>query len=105
MNAPSTVEPTRTAPTTPRTERGTPPLYRVVLINDDFTPMDFVVEVLERFFHMERLGATQVMLRVHTEGRGVCGIYPHEIAETKVEQVTQYARLHQHPLLCVMEKA
>ena len=81
-----------------------PPLYRVVLINDDYTPMEFVVTVLESIFGMERTRATHVMLEVHTRGKGVCGVYTFEIAETKVAQVTSYARQHQHPLLCTMEE-
>ncbi|MEM1142612.1 MAG: ATP-dependent Clp protease adapter ClpS [Pseudomonadota bacterium] len=80
-----------------------PPLYKVILINDDYTPMEFVVEVLETFFKMNREQATQVMLTVHTQGRGVCGIYTKDIAETKSAQVNQYARDHQHPLLCEIE--
>lgn len=82
-----------------------PPLYRVVLINDDFTPMEFVVEVLERVFSMDRPKATRIMLEVHTRGKGVCGVYTYEIAETKVAQVNGYAQQHQHPLLCTMEEA
>ena len=82
-----------------------PPLYQVILLNDDFTPMEFVVDVLERIFGMERTKATRVMLEVHTRGKGVCGVYTYEIAETKVAQVTTYARQHQHPLLCTMEEA
>lgn len=82
-----------------------PPLYRVVLLNDDYTPMEFVVEVLERFFSMDRSRATQIMLHVHTRGKGECGVYSRDIAETKVEQVNRYSRQHQHPLLCVMEQA
>lgn len=82
-----------------------PPLYRVVLLNDDFTPMDFVVEVLQRFFQMDRNQATQVMLHVHTRGKGVCGVYSRDVAETKVSQVNDYAREHEHPLLCTMEEA
>lgn len=81
-----------------------PPLYRVLLINDDFTPMEFVVDILETIFGMERTRATQVMLEVHTKGRGVCGVYSYEIAETKVAQVMGLARQHQHPLLCTMEQ-
>nr|VFJ56198.1 MAG: ATP-dependent Clp protease adaptor protein ClpS [Candidatus Kentron sp. DK]VFJ65512.1 MAG: ATP-dependent Clp protease adaptor protein ClpS [Candidatus Kentron sp. DK] len=81
-----------------------PPLYNVVLLNDDYTPMDFVVHVLEAFFSMPRRKATQVMLQVHTEGKGVCGVFSREVAETKVVQVTQYARKHQHPLVCAMER-
>ena len=82
-----------------------PPLYQVVLLNDDFTPMDFVVEVLQVFFTMNREKATQVMLHVHTRGKGVCGVYTREVAESKVTQVNEFSRLHQHPLLCSMEKA
>lgn len=82
-----------------------PPLYSVFLLNDDYTPMDFVVEVLLRFFAMNLEKATQVMLHVHTRGRGVCGVYTREVAESKVSQVNEYARLNQHPLLCTMEKA
>ena len=82
-----------------------PPLYRVVLLNDDYTPMEFVVEVLERFFGMDRSRATQVMLHVHTRGKGVCGVFSRDIAETKVEQVNTYSRQHQHPLMCTMEEA
>ncbi|QDX82531.1 ATP-dependent Clp protease adapter ClpS [Denitratisoma sp. DHT3] len=81
-----------------------PPLYRVSLLNDDFTPMDFVIVVLERFFAMNREMATVVMLKVHREGKGVCGVYPHDVAATKVERVTAFARQHQHPLACVMEE-
>ena len=82
-----------------------PPLYRVVLINDDFTPMDFVVEILESVFGMERTRATQVMLEVHTKGKGICGVYNFEIAETKVAQVMGIAKQQQHPLLCTMEES
>jgi len=82
-----------------------PPLYKVLLLNDDFTPMDFVVQVLQRFFSKDREQATQIMLKVHHEGAGVCGIFPHGIAETKVNQVTEFSREHQHPLQCVMERA
>lgn len=82
-----------------------PPLYKVILINDDYTPMEFVVHILESFFGLNRETATRIMLEVHTRGKGVCGIYTHEIAETKVEQVNAYSRENQHPLLCTMEKA
>ncbi|SFM31502.1 ATP-dependent Clp protease adaptor protein ClpS [Ectothiorhodospira mobilis] len=82
-----------------------PPQYKVVLLNDDYTPMEFVVEVLEVFFAMDREKATRVMLHVHTRGKGVCGIYTRDIAETKVAQVNDYSREHQHPLLCTMEEA
>ena len=82
-----------------------PPLYRVVLINDDFTPMEFVVDILETVFTMERTRATQVMLEVHTKGKGICGVFNHEIAETKVAQVMGIANQHQHPLMCTMEES
>ena len=81
-----------------------PPLFKVLLLNDDFTPMDFVVQILRQFFSKSREQATQIMLKVHNEGAGVCGVYPHDIAETKVNQVTSFAREHQHPLQCVMEE-
>jgi ATP-dependent Clp protease adaptor protein ClpS len=87
-----------------RTRTKPPPLYRVVLLNDDFTPMDFVIVVLQNFFAMSREQATVVMLKVHREGKGICGIYPRDVAATKVEQVTAFARQHQHPLACVMEE-
>jgi ATP-dependent Clp protease adaptor protein ClpS len=80
-----------------------PPLFKVVLMNDDYTPMEFVVEVLEVFFRMNREQATHVMLTVHTQGKGVCGIYTRDIAETKAAQVNQYAREQEHPLLCEIE--
>lgn len=82
-----------------------PPLYKVILLNDDYTPMDFVVEVLETFFHMDREKATQIMLHVHTRGMGVCGVFTHDVAETKVAQVNDFSRSNQHPLLCTMEAA
>jgi ATP-dependent Clp protease adaptor protein ClpS len=82
-----------------------PPLYKVVLLNDDYTPMEFVVEVLETFFVMSREKATQIMLHVHTQGKGVCGVFSREIAETKVAQVNEFSRQSNHPLLCVMEAA
>lgn len=82
-----------------------PPMYKVLLNNDNYTPMDFVVEVLMRFFTMDAERAYQLMLTVHNQGRAVCGVYTAEIAETKVMQVNQYARKHQHPLLCTMEQA
>lgn len=80
-----------------------PPLYRVVLLNDDYTPMEFVVEILREFFAMNTETATRVMLKVHTEGKGVCGVYPKEIAETKAIQVNEHARAAEHPLLCDIE--
>ena len=82
-----------------------PPRYTVWLLNDDFTPMEFVVIVLQKFFSMNREKATDVMLRVHREGRGVCGVFTKEVAETKVEQVNGFSKMHQHPLQCVMEEA
>lgn len=82
-----------------------PPLYRVVLLNDDYTPMEFVVEILEGIFGMQRTRATQVMLEVHTKGKGICGEYGFEIAETKVAQVMSIAKQQQHPLLCTMEES
>ena len=91
------------AEATPKTK--VPPLFRVVLLNDDYTPMEFVVEVLERFFAMGRHAATRIMLEVHTRGKGDCGVFTYEIAETKVAQVTNYSREHQHPLLCTLEEA
>ncbi len=81
-----------------------PPLYRVVLLNDDYTPMEFVVDVLQQVFSMDRSNATRIMLEVHTKGKGVCGVYTYEIAETKVAQVTGLAQQHHHPLLCTMEE-
>ena len=80
-------------------------MFQVLLLNDDFTPMEFVVVVLQKFFGMGREKATQVMLAVHREGRGVCGLDPRDIASTKVEQVGSFSRQHQHPLQCVMEDA
>ena len=85
-----------------KTER--PPLYKVMLLNDDYTPMDFVVVVLQTVFAMSREKATQVMLQVHREGMGVCGTYTREVAAAKVEQVIDIARKHQHPLQCTMEE-
>jgi len=82
-----------------------PPLYSVVLLNDDFTPMEFVVEVLQTFFTLSTENATRIMLHVHTKGKGVCGVFTREIAETKVAQVNQYSRENKHPLLCEMEEA
>ena len=81
-----------------------PARFQVVLLNDDYTPMEFVVDVLERIFGLDRPKATRIMLEVHTRGKGICGVYTFEIAETKVAQVTTYARQHQHPLLCTMEE-
>ena len=81
-----------------------PPLYKILLLNDDFTPMEFVIEVLKLFFSMNQEQATRIMLKVHTEGVGVCGIYTSDIASTKVKQVIEFARKNQHPLRCVMEE-
>ena len=88
-----------------KTKLHPPPMYKVVLNNDDYTPMEFVVEVLQRFFGMDLEKATQVMLSVHYSGKGVCGTFTAEIAETKVVQVNTYSRNNEHPLLCTMEKA
>jgi len=82
-----------------------PPMYQVVLLNDDYTPMDFVVAVLQQFFGLDLEQATQIMLHVHTRGRGVCGVFTREVAESKVAQVNEFSRMNQHPLLCTMEKA
>ena len=81
-----------------------PPMFKVVLLNDDYTPMDFVVAVLQTIFTMNSEQATQIMLKVHREGMGVCGVYPKDVAATKVEQVVSFAKQHQHPLQCVMEQ-
>ena len=81
-----------------------PPLFKVMLLNDDFTPMDFVVTVSQKFFGKDREQATRIMLKVHREGVGVCGVFPRDIASTKVEQVIAYARQNQHPLACIMEE-
>lgn len=88
--------------TKPKTKR--PPLYKVMILNDDFTPMEFVVMVLERFFGMNHAQSFDLMLTVHKKGLAVVGVYSHEIAETKVAQVMDYAQRHQHPLQCTMEK-
>jgi len=98
-NGPGTAVITKTKPQTKR-----PSFYRVLLLNDDYTPMEFVVHVLERFFNKDREAATRIMLHVHHHGIGECGIYTYEVAETKVTQVMDFARKHQHPLQCVMEK-
>jgi ATP-dependent Clp protease adaptor protein ClpS len=86
----------------PKTKK--PSLYKVLMLNDDYTPMEFVVHVLERFFNKNREEATQIMLHVHRRGVGVCGVYTYEVAETKVTQVIEFARQHQHPLQCTLEK-
>jgi len=87
-----------------KTKPKKPSLYQVIIVNDDYTPMEFVVLVLERFFAKNNNEATQIMYHVHKKGMGVCGIYPYEIAETKVVQVMDFAKKHQHPLQCVLEK-
>ena len=87
-----------------RNKLAPPPLYTVLLLNDDFTPMDFVVQVLQKFFSMNREQATQIMLKVHMEGRGVCGVFPRDVAATKGGQVSSFARENQHPLACIMEE-
>ena len=89
--------------TKPKTKK--PAMYKVIMLNDDYTPMDFVIEVLMQFFNMDAEKANQLMLTVHYQGKAVCGIFTAEIAETKVMQVNQYARKHQHPLMCTMEQA
>jgi ATP-dependent Clp protease adaptor protein ClpS len=81
-----------------------PPMFKVILLNDDYTPMDFVVIVLQNFFSMNREQATQIMLKVHMDGAGICGVFPNDVASTKVAQVVTFARQHQHPLQCVMEE-
>jgi ATP-dependent Clp protease adaptor protein ClpS len=88
--------------TRPKTKK--PNLYKVLLLNDDYTPMEFVVHVLERFFNKGREDATRIMLHVHHKGVGICGVYTYEVAETKVAQVMDFSRQHQHPLQCTMEK-
>ena len=88
--------------TRPKTKK--PSMYKVLMLNDDYTPMEFVVHVLERFFGTNREEATRIMLHVHQRGVGVCGVYTYEIAETKVNQVMDFARRHQHPLQCTLEK-
>ena len=99
QGGPGTAVITKTKPQTKR-----PNLYRVLILNDDYTPMEFVVHVLERFFGKDHEAATRIMLHVHHHGIGECGIYTYEVAETKVTQVMDFARKHQHPLQCVMEK-
>lgn len=88
--------------TEPKTKR--PSLYKVLLLNDDYTPMDFVVYVLERFFNKQNEEANRIMMHVHQKGVGICGVFTYEVAETKVAQVTNFSRQHQHPLQCTMEK-
>ena len=88
--------------TKPKTKK--PSLYKVLLLNDDYTPMEFVVYILERFFNKGREDATRIMLHVHQKGVGVCGVYTYEVAETKVAQVMNFSRQNEHPLQCTMEK-
>jgi ATP-dependent Clp protease adaptor protein ClpS len=88
--------------TKPKTKK--PNLYRVLILNDDYTPMEFVIHILERFFQKDREAATIIMLHVHNHGVGECGVFTYEVAETKVSQVMDFARQHEHPLQCVMEK-
>ena len=90
--------------TKPLAKTAKPALYKVLMLNDDYTPMEFVVLTLQRFFKMSIEDATRVMLHVHQRGVGVCGIFTYEVAETKVNQVMDFARQHQHPLQCTMEK-
>jgi ATP-dependent Clp protease adaptor protein ClpS len=99
LGTPGTAVITKTKPQTKR-----PNLYRVLLLNDDYTPMEFVVHVLERFFNKDHETANRIMMHVHQHGIGECGVYTYEVAETKVTQVMDFARKHQHPLQCVMEK-
>ena len=99
QGGPGTAVITKTKPQTKR-----PSMYRVLILNDDYTPMEFVVHVLERFFGKDHEAATRIMLHVHHHGIGECGVYTYEVAETKVTQVMDFARKHQHPLQCVMEK-
>jgi ATP-dependent Clp protease adaptor protein ClpS len=88
--------------TRPKTKK--PSMYKVLMLNDDYTPMEFVVHILERFFNKSRQEATRIMLHVHRRGVGICGVYTYEVAETKVTQVMDFARQHQHPLQCTLEK-
>jgi ATP-dependent Clp protease adaptor protein ClpS len=90
---------------TAKPELHRPQMFQVLLLNDDYTPMEFVVEILQIFFNMSRERATQVMMHVHTRGRGVCGVFTREVAETKVAQVNDFSRHHEHPLMCTMEPA
>lgn len=90
--------------TAPKPKTQKPSMYKVLMLNDDYTPMEFVVHVLERFFNKSQEDATRIMLHVHRRGVGICGVYPYEIAESKVTQVVDFARKHQHPLQCTLEK-
>jgi ATP-dependent Clp protease adaptor protein ClpS len=88
----------------PKTKTRKPSMYRVLMLNDDYTPMEFVIHILERFFRKNREEATKIMLNIHRRGVGLCGVFPHDVAETKVTQVMDFARKHQHPLQCTMER-
>jgi ATP-dependent Clp protease adaptor protein ClpS len=98
------VGPTTSIVTKTKEKTKKPSMYKVILLNDDYTPMEFVVAVLERFFRKSREEATRIMLHVHRRGIGVCGVYPYDVAETKVTQVIDFARRSQHPLQCTLEK-
>ena len=89
----------------PKTDTKTPAFYRVIIMNDDYTPMDFVIQVLQKFFNKDMNEATNIMLQVHHKGSGTCGVFSYEIAETKVYHVNQFSRQNRHPLKCTMEKA
>ena len=97
-------QPSGSVATKTRTRTERPSLYKVLLLNDDYTPMEFVIHVLERFFSKNREDATRIMLHVHQKGVGICGVYTFEVAETKVTQVIEFSRQNQHPLQCTMEK-
>ncbi len=88
----------------PKPKTRKPALYRVLMLNDDYTPMEFVIHILERFFRKNREEATKIMFHIHRRGVGLCGVFPHDVAETKVTQVMDFARKHQHPLQCTMER-
>ncbi len=99
-----TVTPHTNVATKPKPETKKPSMYKVLLLNDDYTPMEFVVHILEKFFAKSREDAVEVMLHVHRHGVGICGVFTYEVAETKVAQVIEFSRRHQHPLQCTMEK-
>jgi ATP-dependent Clp protease adaptor protein ClpS len=105
MSGQNLAEIVRQTQTKSSTEVKLPRKFKVVLLNDDYTPMEFVVDVLKQFFHMNEENATQVMLQVHMQGKGVCGVFTRDIAETKVALVNEYAQMNQHPLLSSMEPA
>lgn len=105
MNIEELIRPAELEVEEPKSQLKQPTLYQVVMHNDDFTPMEFVVTVLELFFAMERTFATRVMYEIHTTGKAVCGLFSKDVATTKVDQVTDYARMHEHPLLCSIEGA